>query len=188
MFCRKFGNKFGNKFEIKAKALLPLLLVPATAMGATTYDRARVVDVEPLYETVSYDVPVEQCRQERVRYSKPRQQHASATGPLLGALIGGAIGNAVGHEKRNKQVGTVVGALLGGSIGADISRRNHSQHGSTVRYGTEQICNVMHEVREEERLAGYNVTYVYAGETYTTRMRRDPGDSIRVRVSVRPVD
>ena len=46
----------------------------------------------------------------------------------------------------------------------------------------------MHEVHEEERLAGYSVTYVYAGETYTTRRRRDPGDSIRVRVSVRPVD
>ena len=183
-----FRKKFANKCQIKAKTLLPLLLMPATAMGATTYDRAKVVDVEPVLETISYNVPVEQCRQERVRYSKPRQQRASATGPLLGAIIGGAIGNAVGHEKRNKQVGTVVGALLGGSIGADISRRNHSHYGGTVRYGTEQVCNVMHEVHEEERLAGYSVTYVYAGETYTTRMRRDPGDSIRVRVSVRPVD
>ncbi len=179
---------FRKKFDIKARALLPFLLIPATAMGATTYDRARVVNVDPVYETVSYNVPVEQCREERVRYAEPRRQRASATGPLLGAILGGAIGNAVGHEKRNKQVGTVVGALLGGSIGADISRRHRNQHGSAVRYATEQICNVVHEVREEERAAGYNVTYVYAGETYTTRMHRDPGDSIRVRVSVRPAD
>ncbi len=169
-----------------ARLALPALLVPGLALGATSYDRARVVGVTPVYQTVNYEVPVEQCRAERVRY--PRERRASATGPLLGAVIGGAIGNAVGHKKRNKQVGTVVGALLGGSIGADIARNNRRDNHRYSSYGTEQVCDVSYEVHEEERLSHYDVRYVYAGETYSTRMNRDPGQYLRVRVSVSPAE
>lgn len=178
---------FKQMCKISALAMVPALLLPSTAMAAT-YERARVVDVEPIYETVTYRVPVEQCREEQVRYSEPRRTRASSTGPLLGAIIGGAIGNAVGHEKRNKQVGTVVGALLGGSIGADVARRHRGYDAGPARYRTEQVCHTVTEERAEERIAAYNVSYVYAGQTYATRMHRDPGDSIRVRVSVRPLD
>lgn len=169
------------------RVAVPLLLLPALAFSATTYERARVVSVDPIYEIISHEVPVEQCREEQVRYSEPVYARGSVTGPILGAIIGGAIGNAVGHHKSNKQVGTIVGAILGGSIGADISRR-HRAASAPVSYRTEQVCEVVREVREEERLAGYNVSYVYAGTTYSTRMQRDPGPSVRVRVSVNPVN
>ena len=171
-----------------AYAAAPLLLAPSLTLAATTYDRARVVGVEPIYETVAYDVPVQECRMEQVRYHEPSHRRASATGPILGAIIGGAIGNAVGHKKRNKQVGAVVGAVLGGSIGADISRKHRRYHDTHARYRTEEVCDTVHEQRTEEHLAGYDVSYVYAGQTYSTRMRRDPGASIRVRVRVSPVD
>ena len=166
-------------------AIVPLIVAPSIALAGTTYDRAPVVGVEPIYETVSFSVPTEQCHQERVAYST-RARHGSATAPILGAIIGGAIGNAVGHKKRNKQVGAVVGAVLGGSIGADVARNNRRAYGDEVRYRTEEVCQTVRDTREEERLAGYHVSYVYGGETYTTRMRRDPGDSIRVRVRVSP--
>ena len=119
-----------------------------------------------------------------IAYEEPRAR--SATGPILGAIVGGALGNAVGHKKRNKQVGTVVGAVLGGSIGADIARR-HRGYGENVRYSSREVCSVVHEERHEERLAGYRVTYRYGGETYTTEMDHDPGDSLRVQVRVTPV-
>ncbi len=175
-----------SKAKTIARFALPALLVPSLALGATTYDRARVVGVTPVYESVAYEVPVEECRTERVPHT--RYQRASATGPLVGAIIGGAIGNAVGHKKRNKQVGTVVGALLGGSIGADIARQNRERRGGYNRYSSQQVCDVAYEMHEEERLAGYDVRYVYAGETYSTRMDRDPGRYLRVRVSVRPAE
>ena len=139
---------------------------------------------EPIYETVSYAIPRESCYDERVAVHHGRT-HGSATAPIFGAIIGGAIGNAVGHHKRNKQVGTVVGALLGGSIGADIARQNRYRHGP-VSYRTEQVCTVVDEFQEEERLTGYRVRYRYAGEIYSTRMGRDPGDRLRVRVRVTP--
>lgn len=166
------------------RMLAPLLLVPSIALAGTSYDHAEVVSVEPIYETVSYAIPHEQCYDERVAVHYGRS-HRSATAPIFGAIIGGAIGNAVGHHKRNKQVGTVIGALLGGSIGADIAWQNRYRHGP-VSYRTEQVCTVVNEFQEEERLAGYRVRYRYAGKTYTTRMNRDPGDRLRVRVRVTP--
>ncbi len=165
------------------------VMVSGLTQAGTHYERARVVDVQPLYKTVSYTVPVEQCHEERVAYHQPYHRRASATGPILGAIIGGAVGNAVGHSSTNKKVGTVVGAVLGGSIGADVARHQRRQyHSEEVRYRTEEVCRVSSEVREEERADGYRVSYVFGGETYTTRMNRDPGDSIRVRVRVSPAE
>ncbi len=168
-----------------ARVIVPLLLAPTVAFGATNYDRAPVVAVEPVYEIVTHAVPREQCYEQNVAYREPTQRR-SFTGPIVGAIIGGAIGNALGHHKHNKQVGVVVGALLGGSIGADVARRNRYRD-APVSYRTEEVCNVVQDIREEERLAGYDVTYRYGGRTYTTRMQRHPGDSVRVRVRVTPV-
>lgn len=164
--------------------LAVVALVPSVAVADGRYQYAQVLASDPIYETVSYTVPVEECRQERVAYHENRGR-ASATGPILGAIIGGALGNAVGHKKRNKQVGTAVGAVLGGSIGADIARRNRSYGGT--RYAMEEVCSTGYEERFEEQLTGYRVTYRYGGETYHTTMNRDPGSSLRVRVSVTPV-
>ena len=173
------------KARIFQTVLLTAVLVPGLAQADTRYDRARVVAVEPLYETVTYEVPRQQCHVQRVQY-RDDVGHRSRTAPIVGAIIGGAVGNAVGHSKTNKKVGTVVGAILGGTIGADISRRNR-RHASHVSYGDEEVCHVVNDIRAEERLLGYRVTYRYAGETYTTRMDRDPGRDVRVRVHVTPV-
>ena len=170
-----------NRSSIAAVAA-SLLLLPAGALAGAEYDWATVTSVTPVYETVTRIEPYEECRDERVAYAGGRR---SATGPILGAIVGGALGNAVGHKKRNKQVGVLVGALLGGSIGADIARSQRAGRG--VSYRTERHCRVVEETRREDRLAGYDVTYEYGGATYRTRMQRDPGDSVRVRVRVTPV-
>ena len=158
------------------------LLLSTAAQANVSYDRAKVIDVDPVYELVNYEIPVEHCRQERVQV----REHRSHTGPVLGAVIGGAIGNAVGHKKRNKHVGTLVGAVLGGVIGADVQRRNRHGEPRYGRYETREVCDTTYENRQEERINGYNVRYVYAGQTYQTHMQRDPGDYLRVRVRVAP--
>lgn len=160
------------------------LSVAATAQANVSYEQAPVVDVEPMYETVSYSVPTQVCRDEEVAVRS--RQRGSVVAPVLGAVIGGAIGNAVGHKKRNKQVGTAVGAVLGGTIGADISRRQ-ARYGEQVRYRTERVCHTEQELREEERQIGYRVSYLYGGQTFRTTTDQHPGDSIRVRVAVSPV-
>lgn len=168
------------------RLLIPAVLTPTVAFagGHSHVDRARVVEVEPIYHTVEYAVPREQCRVVDVPYDRGRGHRASTSAPIVGAIIGGALGNAVGHKKSNKRVGAAVGALLGGSIGYDISRRNHERR--HVSYRTQEVCEVVDDYRTEEKLSGYDVTYRYAGQTYTTRMDSHPGTSIPVRVSVSP--
>jgi uncharacterized protein YcfJ len=46
---------------------------------------------------------------------------------------------------------------------------------------------VNHQTHEEERIDGYHVTYRYKGEIFTTRLPYDPGDRLKVQVSVTPV-
>ena len=172
-------------------ALAPALaLAPLTAQAGSGYDRAKVVAAQPIYQSVSYSVPVEQCYIEQVPvYGSDRNSgYRSYTVPILGAIIGGAIGNAVGHNKTNKKVGTVVGAVLGGTIGRDISHRNRTRYDHhSGSYRSEEVCQTVDEIRETQELTGYDVTYRYAGEIHSARMDHDPGKFVRVRVQVTPV-
>ncbi len=154
---------------------------------ATSYDEAQVLRADPVYRTVSYNVPTEQCHDEEVTYYEP-ERRGSATPTILGAVIGGALGNAVGHHKGNKRIGTAVGAVLGGTIGNDIGRRARANQGGASRYGTERVCQSVNEVREQEELAGYDVEYAFGGQVYRTQTRNHPGDTLRVRVDVVPAE
>ena len=64
-------------------------------------------------------------------------------------------------------------------------RRNESA--GSGEYQTVQRCETVYQQHEEERLVGYQVTYLFNGEEYSVRTTTDPGDEIRVRVSVQPV-
>ena len=178
------------------------------------YAYAKVTQAEPIYETFEHQVPREQCWNEKVRYDTydrhtdhHPQHHArnrSSTPVILGALIGGALGNELGHHKRNKQVGAVAGAILGGAIGADIQRQNHRErhhnvnshdnyHGNydasyDVAYRTEQRCKTYYDIETEQRLSGYQVSYIYSGHEYHTITDQHPGKKLRVRIAVAPAE
>ena len=168
---------------LQAARLAPVFLLPSLAVAGTSVDHARVVDVEPVYRSVEYSVPTRECRM--VEVPVERSGYRSYTAPIVGAIIGGALGNAVGHSKTNKKVGTAVGAVLGGTIGRDVGRRR--AEATRVTYRTEEHCQTVYETRVERELDGYDVTYRYAGQTHTTRMDRDPGQYLQVRVQVTPV-
>lgn len=145
------------------------------------YDYAEVVLVEPIVRYVRVSAPRQECWDEEV--PAYRAGYASATPMIVGGIIGGAIGNKV--VKGHKDLGIAAGALLGGSVARDLHHRHRTQHGaySSVRTRCEQVV----DYHEEERVEGYRVTYRYKGETFTTRTNRDPGDQLRVAVSVRPI-
>lgn len=48
-------------------------------------------------------------------------------------------------------------------------------------------CRMVPIAREFRRPIAYDVDYVYKGSKYRTRTQRDPGNRLRVRVSVTPV-
>lgn len=157
----------------------------ASLSAQTTYEYADVIEARPIYQLIEVSEPYEQCWEEEVAIDRYPVRRGSNTPVLVSTIIGGAIGNAVGNGKSNKRVGAVVGAVLGHSIGRDIVR---SERRSRVRdYEIVQRCETAYEQREEERLVGYRVTYIYDGEERTIRTDTDPGDRIRLRVSVQPV-
>lgn len=148
---------------------------------------AQVIAVDPILQSVSYQVPQQQCWSERVAYQVPVKSHRSATPALLGTIIGAAIGSNLGKggHSDGRTAKTIAGGLLGASIGRDYSVRNQPQ--ARTEYRNEERCNTTYQTRSEQQVSGYDVSYRFRGETYRTRMDYDPGDTILVNVQVRPV-
>lgn len=165
------------KLVITAAALAASSLALA---GGSGYELARVVDVEPIRQVHRTPVDREVCRQETEYVRARRHSH---TPTVLGAIIGGVIGNRFGSGG-GRDAATAAGALLGGSIGHDASKARDGRRQPVTR----ERCRVERDWRERTVDSGYRVTYEYGGRLHRTTMDHRPGDSIRVRVSVDPID
>ncbi|MEM7277109.1 MAG: hypothetical protein AAF385_03200 [Pseudomonadota bacterium] len=151
------------------------------------YDYARVLDVDPIVRQVSVETPVRECWEERHERRYDHRGGSKAGKVIAGSIIGGVIGHQFGSGRGNDAM-TVVGSLLGAAIGADSDDSEHRSRGYRTESYPVERCDIRYETRTEERIDGYRVTYVYNGQTLTTRTNYDPGERLKVRVSVRPVD
>ena len=162
--------------------------LPAMHVQAAEYEEfGRVTRVEPRVERVRQ--PREECRTEYqqvpVQQVQP-QRERSAGGAILGAVAGGIIGNQVGGGS-GRAAATAIGAVAGAVAGDRISNDGPARAPQYAEYPQEQAvrrCRVVDTW--ESRTVGYDVTYAYGGRSYTSIMDRDPGDRIRLRVSVEP--
>jgi uncharacterized protein YcfJ len=161
---------------------LALAMFPAMSVHAGHgQEWARVVDAQPVYETVRYPVEQQVCWDEQVWRREPAAR--SVTPVIVGSIIGGVIGNQFGGGN-GKVALTAAGAVLGGSIAADVSQRRNPDGYYAV---TEKRCTVETDWQTEQRIVAWDVTYKYRGDLYQTRLRDRPGDRIRVRVQVDPL-
>jgi uncharacterized protein YcfJ len=143
-----------------------------------------VVDVRPEYRIEQIPIEREVCWEES-RYERIDHVGRSRTGTTVGAIVGGVIGNQFGSGN-GRRAATVAGAALGGSIGRDVDRRNRAPDG--YRPVTREQCRIERDYQKASVPTGYRVTYQYHDRLYHTRTRQHPGDTIRVAVSVRPID
>ena len=144
------------------------------------YGWADVLRVDPVYDRVAMNAspPREECYEQPVTV----QDNSHAGGTLLGAIIGGVLGNTVGKGDGRKAA-TVAGAVAGGAIGNRVSAAN--DHPVTT---TQTQCRPVAQYRDPRRIVGYDIEYRYRGEVYVSRLPYDPGDRLRVRVSVAPAE
>ncbi|MEO0996954.1 MAG: glycine zipper 2TM domain-containing protein [Pseudomonadota bacterium] len=171
---------------VSAPALADPVRSSHYSRGHASYDYARVVDVEPIVRYVQVQTPVRECWEEtRYREYGPRRDHGNVGGAIVGGLIGGVIGHQFGSGRGNDAM-TVLGTLVGAAAGSDAKRHGHREDELSIESYPVQRCDVRYETHQEERIDGYHVTYVYNGQRLTTRTNYDPGERIRVRVSVRP--
>jgi uncharacterized protein YcfJ len=169
---------------------------------------AQVLDVQPIYQEIRLREPQQQCWTEQERHivgyerttqsGTRRPNRNSAGNTIVGGLIGGVIGNQLGrgHSNRSRTGATVAGAIIGSAIGNESNQRssrngryrNTEQVQSTPIYETRDVerCKRTVELRTENKLQHYNVTYLYKGRKFVTQLPRDPGKQLELQVSVSP--
>jgi len=160
-----------------------IVALPAAAghrRGDDYFAHAKVVRVNPVYETIQVASSRQVCWQE------PRTvYHGTSPAPeIFGAIVGGVIGNQFGHGS-GRGGATAAGALLGGAIAHDVKvsngyGRGHAHTRVVDRCRTEPVYHT------EQRVVGYKVKYRYNGRTFWTNTSEHPGEFIRVQVGVRP--
>ena len=155
----------------------------ASAQSHTSVVEVPVTAVEPVVRIITHKIPHESCWDERVKVVREGGNH-SATPAVLGAVIGGVVGGSVGHNSRYQPIIAGAGALLGSSIGNDISHQRNAHS----YYVTEQRCEVDYELRDEEKIVGYRVSYQYGESIYQTETQNHPGATIQLQVNVKPVE
>jgi len=157
------------------------------APGGSDFDYAAVTEVKMRTRIVSVPVSREECWEEPVtHYQPPAAGVRSYTPTILGGIIGAVVGNQFGSGS-GQDWATVAGTTLGASIGNDYSNRR--VYAAARSYTTiEQRCRVVNDYQQEERADGYWVTYTYNGRQYETQTSHHPGDRIKVRVDVSPVE
>jgi uncharacterized protein YcfJ len=167
------------KLMIAALGLTALPLVHAVEFE----DFGKVVRVQPRVEQVR--MPHQECRTDYVQ--APVQQYPqqrSAGGSIIGGIAGALIGNQVGGGT-GRVAATAAGAIAGAVVGDRVDNDGRGANQQPVMQ--EQAVRACRTVDSyESRTNGYEVTYDYRGRNYTTVMARDPGQRIRLRVSVEP--
>ena len=135
------------------------------------------------------------------QFGSNRSTGGSQAGSTMATVIGGVVGAVIGSQVGGgsaRYATSAIGSMVGGVAGRQIYEQSRRQRDRT---GTVRVCD---PVRVDDRyssngygsssryasndraVSAYDVTYEYAGRSYTTRTSYHPGDRIRVRVDVRP--
>ena len=139
---------------------------------------ADVLRVDPVYGVARTSTPQQQCYDQQVVQQTPNN---SGVGTVLGAVVGGVLGSTIG-KGNGRTAATVGGAVVGGAVGNQVS-----DHGSSYTT-TQTTCQNVAQISEQRQIMGYDVEYRYHGDVYMSRLSYDPGERLRVRVSVTPAD
>lgn len=180
------------------KRIIVATLLSTSLVGvfAQTYtDQARVRSAQPLTENIN--VPRQECsriwddaRPARVSYEQPRQAQSHQIG---GAILGGIAGGVIGHQfgrGNGRTAATALGVMIGAVTGDKLANPGGStsldERPQELARRPEMRCHTVYE--QQSRVTGYQVSYEYRGQTFTTTTRQHPGEFLRVRVSVDPIE
>ena len=122
------------------------------------YDHAQVLRVEPVYQTLNATRMEERCR-------------------TPGGIV---VVEPQGAERgRFARFVDAVRDVLGSDSGQPRS--------VSARPSDASDCRMVQVEREFRRPVAYDVDYVYKGSKYRSRLPDDPGNRLRIRISVTPV-
>ena len=179
------------------KKLIIFALLSITFLFADTrvyHSKVDVIKSEPLYKTVSKQIPFEECydkeyEQKIPMYSREQSEYNNSLGldTLIGVTGGVVVGNQIG-KGNGKIAAKIIGGLLGGVIAHEMrNSRNttHNNYSDEYYYETKTIrkCETKYETYEEEIKVGYKNYFVYNGkEVY--KITKHPQKTIKVRNTI----
>ena len=146
---------------------------------------ADVLRVDPIYGKETSDSASQPCYEEQVPVATPADTEARdkrGVFTAIGAFVGGILGNQFGKGS-GRAAATVAGAVAGGVAGNNIAAASEAGD-PHVQYSTVRHCPPSGSTQRKP--VAYEVEYRYRGDVYTSRLSYDPGDRLRVRVSVTP--
>jgi uncharacterized protein YcfJ len=151
---------------------------PGAGPDNAHYAWADVLRVDPVYGVARTATPTQQCYDQQVVQQTPSNK---GVGTVLGAVVGGVLGSTIGHGRGNTAA-TVGGAVVGGAVGNSVAS------GGQTYTSDQTVCQPGSQVTQQRQIIGYDVEYRYHGDVYMSRLSYDPGERLRVRVSVSPAD
>jgi len=170
--------------KILAMAVASACTVLAPAAFAQNYygdryrhreDTARVVSSTPVYAAGETR---EECWNPRAgHYEERRESHNAST--LGGTAAGAVIGGIIGHQF-NDRAGTALGAIAGGAVGHEVAKNRGGGDQDDLDYSR---CRTVSAGSGD--IVGYDVTYDYRGQQYTTRLDHDPGRRLALGSEIR---
>ncbi len=147
---------------------------------------AELIAAVPVSRQVQVPTSSRECNTVPVTYNETvkTEQTSTPTNVIVGGLIGGVIANkAVNGSKRG--AATAVGAATGGYLGYKRAESiNEPKVVQRTRY--EERCRTVKGERTDIQQDGYDVTYRFQGQVYTTRMQTPPPARFPVTLSVTP--
>ena len=151
-----------------ALSLTVVSIAATVCANVQAQEVGRVISSTPVIQQVA--VPRQVCSNSQV--VTPGQK--SGAGAAMGAIAGGAIGNSMGQG-----TGRAAATMLGLFGGALLGEKVEGAAAPEVR----NVQNCTNQVFYENRTAGYNVVYEFAGKQYTVQMPSDPGPTVRLQIT-----
>lgn len=170
---------------------------PPTIEAATHYTWAVVLRVDPVFEDAEQESTKPEC--EPSAAPPPSVLNVPAThddgshigGTVAGAIVGGLFGNLFGRGN-GRRAAMAAGALAGAALGDNLAnaQARDGQRSVAVEQADPEPPSAELPCAQppQRRITGYDVEYSYKGEIYLARLAYDPGDRLRVRISVLPAD
>lgn len=173
----------GSAYGLSAGAQPVRDSLPLDEVESVSFAYADVLSANPIYEDFEVREPIERCQPVTVTREGDRYE-GTTPGTIVGAVIGGALGNQVGKGD-GRDAATIAGAVIGGAIGREVAA---GERGASSVTRTESQCIVVDQVRVEQRVSAWEVSYRYRGDIYLSRLPYEPGPKLKIRVSVAPAD
>ncbi|MDR2872824.1 MAG: hypothetical protein LBV45_10000 [Xanthomonadaceae bacterium] len=144
--------------------------IRATPVENTRIEYAQVLKVEPVYQTLRATGSEEVCD----------------PGPNMPALAAPAPAYAKEGGTFSRMVGSIRGFFSRDAAEGANGPQSSSSSSQAPPESARRNCRIVQVQREFQRPVAYDVDYIFGGTKYRSRLAEDPGNRIRIRVSVIP--